>query len=75
MITYKEKRVLVVGVDRGGSAARVHYVNAIGKSDDVLVQDLCADTSDELETALADAPVIAIPTNPAPREVYEYLLT
>jgi hypothetical protein len=73
MITYNGKQVLIIGVDRGGSAARAHYVDALGKSEDVPVQDLCADTLDELETALAEAPVIAIPTNPAPREVRESL--
>lgn len=59
MITYQDKPVIVVGVDERGDHVTVHYVAALGRSVTVPVEELCAYTIDELETALVEAPVLA----------------
>lgn len=68
MITYEGKAVTIVGVDAGGSIAVIHLIEAMGISRQVPVQDLCSDTSDELESALSKAPIVPVKTTPAPHE-------
>jgi hypothetical protein len=58
MITFNNKTVLIAGVDDTGDHAVCHYVEALGTSITVRVEDLRAVTIDELETALVNAPVI-----------------
>lgn len=66
MITFNNKAVIIVGVDDAGDHAVCHYVEALGRSATVRVEDLRAVTIDELETALISAPVM-----PTPEEVAE----
>ena len=58
MITFSGKQVIVVGVDDAGDHATVHYVEALGRSESVPVEELRADTIDELEAALVEAPIL-----------------
>jgi hypothetical protein len=72
MITFNGKQVIVVGIDRySGGGARIHYVESLGRTEEILIEDLMADTTDELETALSEAPAVEMHFPSAPREAHE----
>jgi len=58
MITFNGKQVIVAAVNGMGDTAIVHPVEAFGTAMNIRIDDLRADTVQELEDTLNSAPVL-----------------